>query len=56
MLVDFWTICKSFLLGIMLDESTNFGHLYWAFVDVPPLQLMHIGKKEVLGLIDLMEG
>ena len=40
----------------MLDESTNFGRLYWAFVDVLPLQLMHIGKKEVLGLIDLMEG
>ena len=40
----------------MLDESTNFGRLYWAFVDVPPLRLMHIGKKEVLGLIDLMEG
>ena len=40
----------------MLDESTNFGHLYWAFVEVPPLRLMHIGKKEVFGLIDLMEG
>ena len=49
-------MCKSFLLGDMLDESTNFGCLYWAFVDVPPLQLMHIGKKEVLGLIDLMDG
>ena len=40
----------------MLDKSANFGCLYWVFVDVPPLQLMHIGKKEVLGLIDLMEG
>ena len=40
----------------MLDKSTNFGCLYWAFVDVPSLWLMHIGKKEVLGLIDLMEG
>ena len=49
-------MCKSFLLGNMLDESANFGRLYWAFVDVPPLRLMHIGKKEVLGLIDLMEG
>ena len=49
-------MCKSILLGDMLDESANFGRLYWAFVDVPPLWLMHIGKKEVLGLIDLMEG
>ena len=43
-------------MDVLLDDCTNFGRLYWSFVDVPPLRLMHIGKKEVLGLIELMEG
>ena len=43
-------------MDVLLDESTNFGCLYWSFVDVPQLRLMHVGKKEVLGLIELMEG
>ena len=43
-------------MDILLDESTNFGCLYWSFVDVPLLRLMHVGKKEVLSLIELMEG
>ena len=43
------------ILDVVLDECTNFGCLYPMFVDVPPLRLTHVGKKEVLGLIDLME-
>ena len=43
-------------MDVLLDNCTNFGRLYWLFVDVPPLRLMHIGKREVLGLIELMEG
>ena len=45
MLVNLWTMCKSFLLGNMLDESANFGCLYWAFVDVPPVTA-HAYRKE----------
>ena len=37
------------------DIYTNFERLYPTFVEVPPLWLMHIGKREVLALIDLME-
>ena len=40
----------------MRDECTKTGRFHWLFVEVPPLRLMHIGKKETLGLIDLMEG
>ena len=29
--------------------------MYWSFVEVPDLQLYHLGKKEVEMLIDLME-
>ena len=29
--------------------------MYLTFVEVPPLWHMHIGKREVLALIDLME-
>ena len=42
-------------LGESPDESTNFKRLYPTFVEVPLLWLMHIGKCEVLALIDLME-
>ena len=60
-----WTLVKRFRFWapisciFYLDESsdvcTNFGCLYPTFVEVPPLRLMHIGKREVLALIDLME-
>ena len=39
----------------MLGECTNFSRLYSTFVEAPPLRLVHVGKQEVLGLIDLME-
>ena len=48
-------VCMCLLLDVSSDISTKFGRLYSTFVDAPPLQLMHIGKQEVLGLIDLME-
>ena len=48
-------VCMCLLLDVSSDVSTKFGRLYSTFVDAPPLRLMHIGKQEVLGLIDLME-
>ena len=44
----YWTLCWAIVLKI--------GRFHWSFVDAPPLRLMHIGKKETLGLIELMEG
>ena len=44
-----------FLPGRKSNKSTNLKRLYPMFVEVPPLWLMHIGKREVLALIDLME-
>ena len=52
----FWVpISCIFYLDEGSDVCTYFGHLYPMFVEVPPLRLMHIGKREVLALIDLME-
>ena len=39
-----------------MDISTKTGRSYWTFVDLRPIKLRHVGKKEVLGLIELLEG
>ena len=48
----FWYI---FYLDESPDVCTKNKCLYPTFVEVPPLWLMHFGKREVLALIDLME-
>ena len=53
--VFYWVFSCYWIWTLCWTECTNFGHLYPTFVDVPPLRLTHVGKKEVLGLIDLME-
>ena len=40
---------------IYLNGNTHFGRFQWTFVDLQPIKLRHIGKKECLRLIDLME-
>ena len=42
-------------MHVVLDISMNFGCFYLMFVELPLLQLIHIGKAEVMGLIDLLE-
>ena len=52
------TITGRFIGGLVRRLSKRlytFGRFYWTFVDLQPIKLRHIGKKECLGLIDLME-